>query len=318
MKKFTYVGTWRMSYAGMQEATKNESLNVTEFITKAISHIEDFPLFKSVGRGGLPNWDGYVETDAGYMNGKTMEIGALMGVREIANPFQAAVMLAKNKYNRMLSGNGALKWALANHLKTHKLETDRAIRKWKDKHKKLRENLNLKPYDGHDTVCFVGTDCKQDVIAGTSTSGLFMKKPGRVGDSPLAGSGFYADNEYGAAAATGLGEDISRGILSFRVIENIKNGLDPKAAAQKALYDFAKKMKSRKQTIGQISIIAINTKGEWGVATNCLFQFSIFTHKMKAPALYISQPNDQGDQVNIVRASASYWKEYIQNLKSNE
>lgn len=315
MNKFTYVGTWRMSYAGMKIASQNPSANVTDFITQAISYIEDFPLFKSVGKGGLPNLEGFVETDAGYMNGATMDIGALMGVQKIAHPFKSAVILSQNKYNRMLSGDGALQWAKKNKIKVQKMETKRALKMWKAKLKKLHDNPHLKPYDGHDTVCFVGTDCKLDVAVGTSTSGLFMKKPGRVGDSPLAGSGFYADNKYGAAAATGLGEDIARGILSFRVVDNIKNGMSPSEATRKTLDDFTNDLKQRNQKVGSISLIAVNKSGDWGIATNCLFQFSIFTHKMKEPQLYISKPNLQKNEVEISKTTQSYWDAYMEKLQ---
>ena len=69
-------------------------------------------------------------------------------------------------------------------------------------------NTELKPYSGHDTVGMVCLDCGGHMTSATSTSGLFMKHPGRLGDSPVCGSGFYVDSFVGGASATGLGEDV--------------------------------------------------------------------------------------------------------------
>ncbi len=79
--------------------------------------------------------------------------------------------------------------------------------------KRCRETLDkgLSPYDGHDTVGIIGLDKQGSMSVATSTSGLFMKKRGRLGDSPIIGSGFYCDSETGAATATGVGEDLMKG-----------------------------------------------------------------------------------------------------------
>ena len=78
-----------------------------------------------------------------------------------------------------------------------------------------KKDADLKAYDGHDTVCVLAAK-DNEMAAGVSTSGLFLKHAGRVGDSPVIGSGFYSDAMAGSAAATGLGEDIMRGCLSVR------------------------------------------------------------------------------------------------------
>ena len=105
------------------------------------------------------------------------------------------------------------------------------------------------------------------LIVGTSTSGLFMKEPGRVGDSPIIGSGFYADARYGAAAATGLGEDIMRGCLSYEIVSLMKRGLSPREACEEALRGLVERKLALGEDEGSISLIAMNPRGEYGAAT---------------------------------------------------
>ena len=105
------------------------------------------------------------------------------------------------------------------------------------------------------------------MIAGTSTSGLFMKEPGRVGDSPIIGSGFYADARFGAAAATGLGEDIMRGCLSYEIVSLMKRGLSPREACEEALRGLVERKLALGEDEGSISLIAMNPRGEYGAAT---------------------------------------------------
>ena len=82
----------------------------------------------------------------------------------------------------------------------------------------------------------IALDSEKKMVAGTSTSGLFMKKRGRVGDSPLSGSGFYVDSEVGGASATGLGEDLMKGCISYEIVRLMKEGYHPQEAADKADY----------------------------------------------------------------------------------
>ena len=315
MNKFAYIGTWRMAYSGMISAKDKKTEGILEFIENAITHIEDYEFFKSVGYGALPNEDGKLQFDAGFMDGKTKDIGAIMAVSNIANPIKLAIKLSKYKYNRMLAGEGAYKWAMENNFQSKIMETDRCLDAYNRKRRILNINNDLSAYDGHDTVCFIGTNKDDQLITATSTSGLFMKKAGRVGDSPLTGAGFYADSKIGGASATGVGEDITRGVLSVRVVDAIALGLTPHEAANKILFEFSKDMEERNQKIGAISIIAMNNSGDWGVATNCLFQFSVYTDNMKEPKLFISNINDENNGTIFHEAKDGYWEEYIQSIK---
>ena len=82
------------------------------------------------------------------------------------------------------------------------------IAEYEEEKKEQMKEEERRAYEGHDTVCIIGRSRKGSMACGVSTSGLYMKEPGRVGDSPFIGSGFYADSEAGAAAATGMGEGL--------------------------------------------------------------------------------------------------------------
>ena len=84
------------------------------------------------------------------------------------------------------------------------------------------------------------------MAAGTSTSGLWLKIPGRIGDTPIIGSGFYADNEGGAAVATGVGEEIMRGCMSYLAVLYMGEGLAAQAAAEKAIGKLHRRLAMRR------------------------------------------------------------------------
>ena len=218
--------------------------------------------FHSVGYSGLPNEDGVVECDAAIMNGDNLHFGAVAGLRNIRSAVSAAYTLIDNEYNNFLVGEGALKHAKEMGFKEEEMLTDEAKKRWLEEKAK-----NPKVYKGHDTVCgLIAEDGR--CIAGTSTSGLFMKKVGRVGDSPLVGPGLYADSEIGAAAATGVGEDIIKGTLAYARVNLMAVGLSPQDAATKAVSDLDAILRAKGEVPRDFSVIAVNKNGEWGAATN--------------------------------------------------
>lgn len=286
--KWAIIATWRMALEGVQKA--NELLENKESsgdaIEIAIKMVEDFPYYKSVGYGGLPNENGEVELDAAYMDGDSLSIGAVAGIKDFKNPISIARKLSEEKFNCFLVGHGAEEYAHKNGFERANMLTDRAIIHYKNR---LKETIDkgLSPYAGHDTVGMVALDSNNSMACGTSTSGLFMKKRGRTGDSPLSGSGFYVDSEIGGATATGLGEDIMKGCISYEIVRLMKDGYTPQEAADKAVYELNKLLVDRRKEAGDISVVCINNKGEFGVATNIEgFSFVIATDKL-APTVYI-------------------------------
>ena len=307
------IATWRMAKEGIEQGFEQLENNgkAADAIETAIRAVEDFPYYKSVGYGGLPNEDEVVELDAGYMNGDTFDVGAICAIKDFANPISIAKKLSEEKVNNILVSYGAEKYAREHHFEEKEMLTDRAKAFYRKKKKELEQQAQeLKPYDGHDTVGMVCLDENGTVVAGTSTSGLFMKKPGRIGDSPFVGSGFYADSEVGGATATGLGEDLMKGCISYEVVRLMKEGLTPQQACEKAVNDLDASLKKRRTVAGDLSVVAMNNKGEFGCATNIEgFSFSVATSDVE-PTVYLVTRQEDGHCTFEV-ASKEWLDEYM-------
>lgn len=313
-KKWGMIATWRMASEGVtlgSEMLKNGG-KCQDALEEAVKFVEDYPFYKSVGYGGLPNEECEVELDAAFMDGKTLSIGAVASIKDFKNPISIARKLSADRYNIFLVGAGAESYAHKNGFVRQNMLTERAKKTWELRVKEIQEK-NLSPYDGHDTVCMIALDKNEDMAVATSTSGLFMKKKGRVGDSPVSGSGFYVDNEVGGAAATGLGEDIMKGCLSYEVVQRMKKGEHPMEAAQKAVDEFSETLRKRRGKAGEISIVAMNNKGEWGIGTNVEFTFCVGTETEK-PQVYISTPQENGE-IKIEVASEEYMRAYKERIQ---
>lgn len=261
------IGTWKMSSAGVFEAHDllKGGASAGDAVIHAVTRVEDEPAFCSVGYGGLPDRDGHVMTDAAYMDGATLRMGAIASAENIKNPILAARLLCGRETNCLLAGHGAELFAIRHGLDMRDMRTEESMRRWRQATQERPERLTA--YTGHDTVCVLGLDAAGHLVAGVSTSGLFMKDPGRVGDSPIIGSGFYADDRYGAAAATGLGEDIMRGCLSYEVVSRMKHGQNPWEACQGALRELSARKIELGEDAGSISLIALAPDGSYGAAT---------------------------------------------------
>ena len=313
-KKWGMIATWRLASEGVtfgSEMLKNGG-KCQDALEEAVKFVEDYPFYKSVGYGGLPNEECEVELDAAFMDGKTLSIGAVASIKDFKNPISIARKLSADRYNIFLVGAGAESYAHKNGFVRQNMLTERAKKTWELRVKEIQEK-NLSPYDGHDTVCMIALDKDEDMAVATSTSGLFMKKKGRVGDSPVSGSGFYVDNEVGGAAATGLGEDIMKGCLSYEVVPRMKKGEHPMKAAQKAVDEFSETLRKRRGKAGEISIVAMNNKGEWGIGTNVEFTFCVGTETEK-PQVYISTPQENGE-IKIEVASEEYMRAYKERIQ---
>lgn len=303
------IATWRMAFEGITEGMEMLSTGASarEALVHAIKQIENYPFYKSVGYGGLPNEEGVVELDAAFMDGDTFDIGAVAGIQDVKNPIAVAEKLSYERFNSFLVGNGSSKFAKLAAFDVQNMLTDRAKRMWELRLKEIQET-GLSPYDGHDTVGMVALDQHQRMVAGTSSSGLFMKKSGRVGDSPLSGSGFYVDSEIGGATATGLGEDLMKGCLSYETVRLMGEGMHPQAAVNQAVYQFADKLKKRKGKVGAFSLVCMNRQGEWGIATNVEFSFVVATEEQPAQ-IYLAYP-EEGHQTRIEVASQEWLDAY--------
>lgn len=266
---FSLISTWKMSLAGMEDAVRVRAAggSIDDALIAAITATEDNPAFSSVGYGGLPAKDGHVYLDSGFMDGDTLRCGCIVSAENLKNPILAAQLLCGRTYNCVLAGQGAENFAVSAGLPLRDMRTASSTEEWKKRVAVEKETAVLDAYREHDTVCVLGLDEKGRMISGTSTSGLFMKEPGRVGDSPIIGSGFYCDSRYGAAAATGVGEDIMRGCLSYEIVSRMKHGASAVEAAEGALKEFSDHKLELDGDRGSISVIALAPNGSFGAAT---------------------------------------------------
>ncbi len=228
-----------------------EGGNATEAATKAVIIFENDPLFNA-GIGSYLNEKGEVETDAGIMDGSTLQIGAVSGIKHVKNPILLAKSVMENSKHNFLIGEGAEEFALNQNIEL--VPNEYFITK------KKRE-IFLSKFG--DTVGAVALDKNGKIASAVSTGGTPKKAQGRVGDSPLVGSGFYANEIYGAVA-TGIGEDIMKAVLSFRISLHINRGI---GLATKSVISYLTKIK------GRAGLIALDYKGNIAFSYNTEMMF---------------------------------------------
>lgn len=179
----------------------------------AVRILEDDPLFNA-GRGSVANAAGEVEMDAAIMDGATLDIGGVANVRFLPNPIEAAHAMLRAP-PILLAGAAAEAFARANRIAVAS--------------EPLAPIASTNP--GHDTVGCVARDREGHFSAATSTGGLAGTIPGRIGDAPLPGCGFYAEDGIGAVSLSGDGEAIARTLLAARVMRALETASAQGAAA---------------------------------------------------------------------------------------
>jgi isoaspartyl peptidase/L-asparaginase-like protein (Ntn-hydrolase superfamily) len=244
--------------------TYNAGGDLISACEQGLVEVEMDARYSAIGRGGLPNADGEQELDAGMMDGCTMRAGAVCALREILPAISVARLVMDETPHMMLAGDQAQRFAESHGFQRFDLQSEYSERRY-------REWLQTKgeaevAHRLHDTVTIVGREEGGHVAAACSTSGLAWKIPGRVGDSPIVGAGFYADDEAGAAGATGVGEDIWRFMLSFRAVEGMRGGMCAQEACDRAIdVMLARKPDTREK----VSVVfAVSKAGDWGAAAS--------------------------------------------------
>jgi beta-aspartyl-peptidase (threonine type) len=251
-------------------------------VEAAVRVLESDPTFDA-GCGSFLNEDREVELDASIMEGKNLKAGAVAAVRRLLHPVTLARKIMEKTDHILLVGTGAEKFARKQGMpfcKTEELLTGRELELWK-KLVKQKKFSAKSVFSGHPkgTVGAVALDSSGNLAAATSTGGTPRKMAGRVGDTPVIGSGTYADNLLGAVSCTGWGEGIMRITLARRVLFYLEMGLSPSAAVKKAVEEM------RKRVDGYGGAILVTRKGEIGLYHNTpkmAFAFSDQTGKIKA------------------------------------
>jgi L-asparaginase / beta-aspartyl-peptidase len=193
--------------------------------------MEDEPLLNA-GIGACLNSDGEVELDAGVMEGTTIRAGGAACLRDVRHPIDLAVAVMKDGRHVLLAAHGASRFA-----RQHGLEmADPSIFITDRKRQRLLQ--------GADTVGAVARDSDGHIAVAVSTGGRTGKLPGRIGDSPIAGAGFYADDRFGGVVGTGLGEAFIRLGLARLMVVELQHGMDAASVAQGAIDHLQKTLQA--------------------------------------------------------------------------
>ena len=212
----------------------------------------------SVGYGGLPDRDGIVTLDACIMD-EFGKAGSVTFLQHIKHPISVARKVLEESPHVMLSGEGALQFALSQGFEKENLLTDEARKAWEIW---VKDN-NYKPLN-HDTIGILAIDDNGKMCGACSTSGLAFKMHGRVGDSSVIGAGMYVDNEVGGACATGDGELMLETLGSFLIVELMRQGVKPEEACKLAVDRIMKKYPEFKKGGAQVGYAALSIDGEVG------------------------------------------------------
>ena len=294
------ISTWKHGIAANEVAYKilKNGGNSLEAVEKGVKEAEDDPNVLSVGFGGLPDCEGKVTLDAGIMDWNA-RIGAVIGIEHIKNPICVARLVLEDTEHTILAGRGAYAFALFNGFKPELLLTENSIRRYNDwinsggyksqeihtddfflVHRNVDKSMDINEDGNHDTIGMVAIDQDGHISAACTTSGVAWKLTGRVGDSPIIGSGLYVDGEVGGAAATGRGEECIRACGSFLVVEMMRNGMSPAEACKAAcerVYKLNLLSDKNRDHLYQVGFIAINVKGEYGsYSVRHGFQFALY------------------------------------------
>ncbi len=235
---------------------------------KATNVSELDPRDPSVGYGGDPNEEGFLQLDASVMSGPNYGAGAVAALENIKTPCSVARLVMERTDHLMLVGKGALKFAKLHGFQEENLLTDEARRHYLE----WKENLSERDYyhppdkkykpEGGGTINVLVLDANGDIAGVTSTVGHHFKIVGRVGDSPIIGAGLYVDNDVGAAGATGHGEESIKTCASFLAVEKMREGLSPSEACRYVCRRVVDRHQGK--PLFNLKMVALNKNGDYG------------------------------------------------------
>jgi beta-aspartyl-peptidase (threonine type) len=262
-------------------------------VEAAVRSLENNPNFNA-GTGACLNIEGDIQLDAGIMEGQSLSVGAVADIELIKNPISLARKVMESPHV-LLVGAGAQQFAQENGISFCRYEdllTERQYNNWKahrteheaEEPRYLRREVKaVSPHEEkHGTVGAVAVDTHGNLAAATSTGGFINKYPGRVGDSPLVGCGFYAD-ENAAISCTGHGEDFIRLLIAKRAADYVANGATAHDAAEQAIALLGAKAD------GTGGLILVDRSGNVGYAWNSEHLARAYmTEGMSEPAAGVS------------------------------
>jgi beta-aspartyl-peptidase (threonine type) len=237
--------------AAAGQAILNKQGSALDAVEEAVRILESCPVLDA-GRGSYPNEDGEIEMDAIIMDGQTLDMGAVGAVQLVLHPISLARRVMTDSAHTFLVAHGAERFA--QQIGFPRCDIADLLVPEQAQEKQVEQPMG--------TVGAVAIDAQGNVAAATSTGGTRNKKAGRIGDSPLVGSGAYADNWSGAASATGHGEALMKVVISKQVCDLIASGLAAPMACEAAISILSRRVQ------GEGGIIAVDRNGNVGWAYN--------------------------------------------------
>jgi beta-aspartyl-peptidase (threonine type) len=283
--------------AGTQQAVTigweilNGGGSAFDAVEAAIRSMEDDPTYDA-GVGSVLTADGTVELDAGIMDGESLKIGAVAAIQHYATPISIARRVLEYTHHHLLVGAGAEAFAaeqgfVAIPNSALMIPREQAI------YAAFRagERTTADSFGGHDTVGAIARDKRGRFVAGNSTGGVSFSHSGRVGDAPLPGVGYYADNRFGAVICTGWGEHIMRVGLALRAMHLLEQGLPAQEVATRAVALL------RERVAGKAGLAVLDTAGRIGIAHST--PFMAYAYKQKAQGLVFGLNAEHPDHQRI-------------------
>ena len=274
--------------------------DVLDALIEGVNIVELDPEDYSVGYGGVPNAECVVQLDSSCMHGPLKRAGGVASLEGVRTPSRVAREVMNQTDHHLLVGKGAQQFArnmgftIEDDLNTPlsrkiwlewKQRTDpghyltpkaREIAAAEARRQMAAEGI-FPASKMYGTINCDGINAKAEICGVTTTSGLFFKIPGRVGDSPILGAGLYVDGQVGAAGSTGRGEANLYNLSSFFIVECMRRGMHPKDAGMEALKRIKantvekRLLNARGNPNFNINFYALNAKGEFaGVAMYAL------------------------------------------------
>jgi beta-aspartyl-peptidase (threonine type) len=249
-------------------------------VERAACTLEDDPHFNA-GRGAVFTYQGTNELDAAVMDGRSRDAGAVTGVSATRNPVRLARAVMEHSPHVFLSREGADQFSREQGL-------DQVGPEWFATDERRRQLEMMLSDESHyfdeelkyGTIGAVAVDRHGHVAAATSTGGLTGKRWGRIGDTPLIGSGTYADDRAGAVSATGAGEYFIRAAVAHEICARIRMlGESAAVAADKVIADVG-------SLGGSGGVILVTPEGDAGWAFN-------------TPGMYRGMASAEGRRVAI-------------------
>jgi L-asparaginase len=273
-------------------------------MVSGIAEVEREAKVRSVGYGGWPNMLGEMEFDAGVMDGTSRDVGAVGAVPATLPVSALAHEVMKHLPHVMLTGAGARRFATERGFAVDDVLHPDSKRVWWERLQKEMSPAQLAAFPDialaplsntitdpervRDTTVFLGQDAGDNIGVVTSTSGWAWKYPGRLGDSPIPGAGFYADSRYGAAACTHTGEMTMRCATSRSIVLAMRLGYTLDDAIKLAVEELSE---LKTGFLAGVVIHAIDAKGNHQVVNyRCdeEIRYWYWDERMAAPELRVA------------------------------